>query len=119
MALPKSIEEFYARLPSEQQVALKQLRGVILAAMPGAEERLSSGVPFYWHNGTRAVGMGAAKTHLSFFIMHGKVLSEHQGILKPYAVSSTAIRFTPDKPLPKELITQLVKARAAEIDSKQ
>lgn len=80
------------------------------------EERISSGAPFFWHGRHRAVGFGAAKTHLSFYIMHGDVLDRLREELIGFDVSRTVIRFSPDKPLPPALIRMLVQARIQEID---
>ncbi len=63
----------------------------------------------------RAVGYGAAKGHLSFYIMHGEVLRRHAAQLAAYDVSRTVVRFTPDRPLPGALVRTLVTARLREI----
>lgn len=108
--------DYLAALPPAQREALTVLRDTIRGVAPAMEERLSSGAPFFWHRGRRAVGFGAAKEHLSFYIMHGNVLARHRKELEPYDVSRTVVRFTPNRPLPSELIRTLVRARIEEIE---
>jgi uncharacterized protein YdhG (YjbR/CyaY superfamily) len=61
--------------------------------------------------------MGAAKRHVSLFIMYGAVLETHKDELSAFDTSNTVIRFMPNKPLPARLVIKLVKARMAEIEA--
>jgi uncharacterized protein YdhG (YjbR/CyaY superfamily) len=115
-SVPEPIRAYLAALPPPQRRALETLRAIILSVAPGMAERLSSGAPFVWHRGKRAVGFGAAKQHLSFFIMHGNVLRTHRDALAAHDVSRTVVRFAPDKPLPAALVRTLVRARLVEIE---
>ncbi len=110
-------DRYLAALPEAPRAALAALRETIHAVAPELEERLSSGAPFVWYRGRRAVGLGAAAQHLSFYIMHGGVLAAHARELAGYDVSRTVVRFTPERPLPPALVRTLVKARLAEIDA--
>ena len=103
-------------LPIGSRDALQAVRDTIKSVAPGMEERMSSGAPFFWYRGRRAVGFGAAKAHLSFFIMHGDVLEAHRKDVAAHDTSRTVIRFTPARPLPATLIRKLVRARLAEIE---
>lgn len=116
--MPNPVSQYLTALPQKEREALEALRKKILALMPEAEERLSRGVPFFYYKGKRAVGFRASKTHLSFFIMEGKVLDTHRKELADYDNSSTVIKFSPGNPIDKDLIKKLVQARMAEIESK-
>lgn len=116
--MKQDVTKYIESLASHERAALSILRAQILQLVPDAEERLSRGVPFFYHRGKRAVGFRASKGHLSFFIMEGKVLDEFRGELDPFDNSSTVVRFTPENPLPEELIKKLVLARIEEIDRK-
>ena len=115
---PATTDEYLAALAPAQRSALEAVRDAIRSVEPTLQERISSGAPFFWHRGRRAVGFGAAKTHLSLYIMHGAVLTTHRHDLASFDTSSTVIRFAPDQPLPAVLIRKLVRARLAEIDGK-
>jgi uncharacterized protein YdhG (YjbR/CyaY superfamily) len=113
---PATAEEYLSALPPAHKEALEAVRSTIRAVAPGMEERMSSGAPFFWYGGRRAVGYGAAKLHLSFYIMHGAVLEAHRKDLAAHDSSRTVVRFTHEKPLPAALIRKLVRARIAEIE---
>lgn len=112
---PTTTDEYLSALPAAHKQALENVRAVIKSVAPDLEERMSSGAPFFWYGGRRAVGFGSAKLHLSFYIMHGAVLKLHRKQLAAYDTSSTVIRFTHERQLPGELIRKLVSARIAEI----
>lgn len=112
----ETVEDYLSTLPEPIRETLQALRTSIKSVAPGMEERLSSGAPFFWYRGRRAVGFGAAKSHLSFYIMHGDVLKTHRKDLADYGTSRTAVRFTQEKPLPTELVQKLVRARLEEIE---
>lgn len=68
--------DYLETLPTHEKEVLASMRNQILQLVPEMEERLSRGVPFFYYKGKRAVGFRASKTHLSFFIMEGKVMKE-------------------------------------------
>jgi uncharacterized protein YdhG (YjbR/CyaY superfamily) len=104
-------------LSPENKKVLRGIRKQILAIAPTVEERLSRGVPFFYHLEKRAFGFRAAKKHLSFFIMEGKVLETLKAEITEYDASSTVIRFTAADPLPEKLIKKLVLERISEIEN--
>lgn len=111
-----AVIEYLNNLSPNEQMALKTLRKQILDCVPNLEEKLSRGVPFFYHRGKRAVGFRSSKNHLSFFIMEGNVMKELHKELTDFDISSTVVRFTIEKQLPEELIKKLVLARIAEIN---
>jgi uncharacterized protein YdhG (YjbR/CyaY superfamily) len=111
-----AVDDYLARLPQEQREALERLRQDIRSVVPEVEEVLRSGVPAFRYNGKPLVSIGAAKRHLSLFIMYGAVLETYKDELSAFDTSSTVVRFMPDKPLPARLVKKLVKARMAEIE---
>lgn len=114
--MSNTVTQYLSGLPKKEREALETVRKKILSLMPEAEERLSRGVPFFYYRGKRAVGFRSSKTHLSFFIMEGKVLNSHRLEISDYDNSQTVIKFSPDKPLDQEIIEKLVRARMAEIE---
>ena len=53
-AKPRDVDEYIARAPAETRAALAELRAIIRAAAPAAEERISYGMPYYFLNGRLA-----------------------------------------------------------------
>jgi uncharacterized protein YdhG (YjbR/CyaY superfamily) len=116
MGLSKEVDQYLSTLTDEERRTLQTLREQILAVYPAIEEGLSRGVPFFYYRGKRAVGFRSSKEHLSFFIMEGTVLKRLQNLFSDFSSSSTVIRFSVPKPLPRSIVEQLVKARIDEID---
>ncbi len=110
------VSQYLSTLSNEERETLETIRKQILSLMPEAEERLSRSAPFFYYKGKRAVGFRSSKTHLSFFIMEGKVLDTHRSELSDYDNSSTVIKFSPEKPLDENIIEKLVRARIQEIE---
>jgi uncharacterized protein YdhG (YjbR/CyaY superfamily) len=111
------IDTFLARLPGEKREALDDLRRVIAAAAPAAVEGIAYGVPAFRYRGRPLVSFGAGKDHCSFYVQSPAVMEAHRDELAAYDTAKGTIRFTPDKPLPASLVTELVKARIAETDA--
>jgi uncharacterized protein YdhG (YjbR/CyaY superfamily) len=106
----KTVDDYIAAAPRETQVKLAQLRKVIKAAAPGADEYISYGMPFY-RQGEARVAFAAFKNHIGFFGV-SSVIAEHRQELAGYRQTAKGtIHFPIDKPLPVALIGKLVKAR--------
>jgi uncharacterized protein YdhG (YjbR/CyaY superfamily) len=87
------------------------LRTVILAAAPEVEECIGYGIPCYKQNGM-VISMAAYKNHCSLY--PGHTLRDFSEELKGFKMSKGGIQFPHDAPPSDELVTRMVKARAAE-----
>ncbi|MGQ0639876.1 MAG: iron chaperone [Gemmatimonadaceae bacterium] len=108
-----TVDEYLNAVPQDQRAALSQLRQTIRGAAPNADETVSYRIPFYKYNGM-LVGFSAAKEHCTFHIISADVLRDNAAALKKFETGKGSIRFTPENPLPKALVTKIVKARIAE-----
>lgn len=115
MTAAANVDEYLLALNVADRSALEAVRATIRSVAPHMEERMSSGAPFFWYAGRRAIGYGAARHHLSLYIMHGAVLATHQADLEGYDASRTVVRFTAARSLPDALLRKLVRARIREI----
>ena len=111
-----SVAAYVASLPPAQRRSFQQLRRVIRAAAPGAEEGISYGIPAFRLDGRLLVWCAAFKEHLSLF-PGADVVRMHAAALKSYSTSKGTIRFPVDGRLPAGLIQKLVRARRAELRS--
>jgi uncharacterized protein YdhG (YjbR/CyaY superfamily) len=109
-----SVEEFLAVVPPDQRAALEDLRQLIRSAAPDAEELINYGIPMFRLNGKNLVSFSAAKKHCSFHVQSPAVMQAHAAALTGFTTTKGSVNFTPDKPIPPELVTKLVKARIAE-----
>lgn len=109
-----SVDEFLARLPDDQRTALDRLRQVIRDAVPDAVELINYGVPAFRLNGRNLVSFGAGRDHCSFYVQSPDVMAAHASQLAGFKTSKGTVTFTPDRPIPDELVRSLVDARVAE-----
>lgn len=113
-APPKDTDDYLAKISPDMRAMLEDLRKVIGKAAPEAVEAISYGIPAFKLNGKPLVSFGAAQKHCGFYVMSPAVMEAHAAELEAYDSTKGAIRFPVAKPLPKALITKLVKARIAE-----
>ena len=105
------VEAYLARVPEPARTTLENLRAMIRAAAPkDATEAISYGIPSFHYKGA-LVWYAAFKKHCSFFPMDHSLEEEFAEELKKYKTSKGTIQFPVDAPLPKKLVTRIVKAR--------
>jgi uncharacterized protein YdhG (YjbR/CyaY superfamily) len=107
-----TVDEYIAEFPSETQKKLVQLRKTIKEAAPDAEELISYGMPFYRQNG-RLIYFAAHKNHIGIYPMITGV-EEFNSRLSSYKWAKGSIQFPYDKPIPFDLISEIVKFRVRE-----
>ena len=113
---PKTVAEYIAAAPKELRGTLKELRAVIRRTAPGAEEKISYGMPYYGYKG-RLAYFKLSKNHIGLYIPP-PVIAEHKHELKGYETAMATVRFPLDKKLPVGLIGKLVKARMIKNETK-
>ncbi|KUO75863.1 MAG: hypothetical protein APF81_05385 [Desulfosporosinus sp. BRH_c37] len=107
-----SIDEYISKSPLEIQETLKILRKVIKEAAPEAEEKISYQMPTFALHGN-LVHFAACKKHIGFYPTPSGIDSfKHE--LSEYKGSKGSVQFPIEKPLPYELIREIVKFRVAE-----
>ena len=111
-AIPKTVDEYLAHLPSEMRAALQKLRTTIRKAAPEAEEVISYQMPAFRHHGM-LVYFAAFKDHCSLFVWSPAVRREFAMELQPFAAGKGTLHFTSREPLPSALVTRIVKTRVA------
>ena len=113
-APPKEIQEYLARQPAPQRKALRKLRKIILAALPGATERISYKIPAFERDGRVLLSMAGFKSHCSLFggYATAQIAKDEPG--EGYRVKASTIQFDPAKGLPATLVRTIAKARIAE-----
>lgn len=110
---PVSFDDYLGRLDGEQRAALQSLRATIRRLLPAAEERIAYGICVF-HLRRGVVGFGASGDRCALYLMSNRTVAEHPELLAGYDTSTGTVRFEASRPLPKSLVTRLVKARLAE-----
>jgi uncharacterized protein YdhG (YjbR/CyaY superfamily) len=109
MKKPKDVNSYIKTARRDVRAKLVQLRRIIKATAPKADEGISYGMPYYEYNGALAY-FAAFKNHVSLFIPP-PVIEEHRRELKAYETTKSSIHFQLDKPLPTALVQKMVRAR--------
>ncbi len=109
---PTTVDEYIAGYPEEVQRILSRIRAVIKEAAPGAEEKISYGMVGVFLNGG-LVWFGAYKHHIGMYPTSTEMEAAIAG-LPAYKGEKATLRFPLDKPVPYDLISEVVKFRVAE-----
>ena len=84
---------------------LKEVRQILHEAIPEAQEKISWSMPTFW-KGRNIIHFAASKKHLGLY-PGGEATGVFADRLADYDVSKGTIRLPYDKPLPKDLITEI------------
>jgi uncharacterized protein YdhG (YjbR/CyaY superfamily) len=109
-----TVDGYFALIPGPARTRLGELRTIIRAAAPkGAVECIHYLMPSIEYKGA-VVCYAAFKNHLSLFPMNAQLTTDLGKEAGEYRTSKGTLQFPLDKPLPKALITKIVKMRAAQ-----
>ncbi len=107
-----NIDDYIAQFPVETQAILEQLRKTIRTVVPEAQEVISYFMPAFKLKSV-LVYFAATQKHIGFYPTASGVAA-FQDELAPYDYSKGTIRFPTDKPLPLDLIRNIVRFRVEE-----
>jgi uncharacterized protein YdhG (YjbR/CyaY superfamily) len=110
------IDDYLDGLPPAQRDAFARVRATVANIAREAEEGVSYGMPAFLYRERPLLGFRAAKGHLSVFPFSPAAIDSVRDRLGGFDVSKGTIRFSPDNPLPEDLLADLVTARMQEID---
>ena len=112
-----TVEEYLATQSVENQVRIQELRQVINDNAPDAIEGIFYGMIGYKLNKKPLVYVGGFTKHIGFYATptgHEKFKEE----LSSYKQGKGSVQFPLDKPLPVDLIVEMVKFRVIENNQK-
>jgi uncharacterized protein YdhG (YjbR/CyaY superfamily) len=108
----ENVDAYIQTFPPEIQKHLNQIRETILKNAPAAVESISYGMPAYKLNGKPLVYFAAFKNHIGFYATP----TGHEAFAKELSVykqGKGSVQFPLSNTMPLELITKIVKFRAA------
>jgi uncharacterized protein YdhG (YjbR/CyaY superfamily) len=108
----KSIDEYILQFSPDIQEILNRLRKVIKEAAPGAEEKISYQMPAFVLHGN-LVYFAVCKKHIGFYPTPSGI-NAFKNELSEYKGAKGSVQFPIEKPMPFELISEIVKFRVAE-----
>ncbi|WP_354146795.1 DUF1801 domain-containing protein [Arthrobacter sp. 754] len=110
-----AVDDSLAGLPEPNRGCLQRVIQIARTVVPEAEEGMSYGMPALRFEGKPLLGVTAAAKHLSVFPFSPAVIDAVADRLEGYSLSKGTIRFTPEHPLPEDVLEEIVRLRRAEI----
>jgi len=114
MSVPSTVEEYLAALPPDRRAPMERLREAVVTAAPGATEVIAYGMPGLRLDGRFLVSYAAFRRHYSLFPASEGVVTELGDRIRPYLAGRGTIRFPAERPIPTDLVTQVVAIRLRE-----
>lgn len=102
---PQTVDEYIAAQDERVQPRLREIRDILRAALPDAEECISWSMPTY-RKGRNIIHFAASKNHLGLY-PGGEASAVFAEELTAYDVSKGTIRLPYDRELPAELIGRI------------
>ncbi len=102
----------------DQKQALTFLRQKIRSLLPDHIECLSYAMPGFrepGNGGKMVVGYAAFARHLGLYPHSGSVIPKLLSLCEGYKTSKSGVLFTPETPLPTELLKAIIRLRQAEL----
>lgn len=109
---PKDIDEYIAGFPKDVQEILEKVRITIKEAAPEAEETIKYQIPTFTLKGN-LVHFAAYKKHIGFYPAPSGI-EKFEKELSVYRSAKGSVQFPLDKPIPYDLISQIVTYRVKE-----
>jgi uncharacterized protein YdhG (YjbR/CyaY superfamily) len=109
---PTSIDAYIASFPADIRQILAQVRATIKDAAPMAEEVISYSMPAFKLNGM-LVWFGAHTNHIGLY-PRVSAIEAFKVQLADYKGAKGSVQFPFSKPMPLELISEIVKFRVIE-----
>jgi uncharacterized protein YdhG (YjbR/CyaY superfamily) len=110
------IDSYIACFPEATQKILTKIRAIIRKTTPEAQEKINYGIPTFTLNGN-LVHFAAYKNHIGFYPGAAGIDSFRKE-LSCYEGGKGSVRFPLDKPIPYDLITEIVKFRVIQNSEK-
>jgi uncharacterized protein YdhG (YjbR/CyaY superfamily) len=106
---PTTVDDYIAAFPKETQALLEAMRKTIREAAPEAREVISYQMPTYKLKGN-LVHFAGYKNHIGFYPGSGAIAAFQKEIAS-YKSAKGSVQFPIDKPLPLDLVAQIVRFR--------
>ena len=109
---PNEIDQYIAGFPADIQEILENLRAVIREAAPEAEETINYQIPTFRLHGN-LVHFAAFKKHIGFYPTPSGI-EKFRKELSVYEGAKGSVKFPLDKPIPYDLVREIVRFRVEE-----
>lgn len=108
----QNIDDYIENAPIEVQKKLRELKAVIKAEVPDAQERIAYGMPTFSQYGN-LVHFAAFKNHIGFFPAPSGIENFKDELAK-YKTSKGTVQFPLKEEIPMDLVREIVRFRLKE-----
>ena len=102
---PETIDEYILNQPEKAQPLLKEINETIRAAIPDTMEKISWSMPTYWKK-RNLIQFAAFKNHVGLYL-GPEAVEKFADRLTGYQTQKGTIRLPYDRPLDRELVTEI------------
>lgn len=107
------IDQYIATFPKKVQARLTEIRQLVKSAAPNAIETISYQMPTFKLNNQNLVHFAGYKSHIGFYPVPSGI-EKFKKELSIYKQGKGSVQFPLDKPLPLQLISNIVEFRVKE-----
>lgn len=108
--MDEKVKEYIDSFDKPMADALSNLHEIISSTVPEAEDKIYYNLPTFMYKGILVVIAGFAN-HCSLITIKKETLAKFKERLKGYKISGATVQFTPEKPLPKDVVIDILKER--------
>ncbi|MFI6428046.1 iron chaperone [Promicromonospora sp. NPDC050880] len=109
--------QYIASLDGPARDAVEHVRARALELVPDAEEGTSYGMAALRYRGSPLISARATANHIGLYPFSPPAIEALAPDLAGFSTSKGTVRFTPDRPLPDDVLDRLVLFRRDEIDA--
>jgi uncharacterized protein YdhG (YjbR/CyaY superfamily) len=113
------VDAYLAALPADQRQLLEGVRAAIRRLVPDAEDTISYDMPAFRLDGRFLVSYAGWKRHCSLYPLTDSFLAAHPGELDGFGRTKGSIHFTAAKPLPPDILDDLIRARVEDVTGRE
>jgi uncharacterized protein YdhG (YjbR/CyaY superfamily) len=113
-----TVDEYIAMFPEEIQVLLEKFRNAIRQAAPEAVESISWRMPTYKLGGKPLAYFAGHKQHIGFYPIPSGIEAFKEELAEYKQSGKGTVQFSYKKPLPLDLIQQIIAFRLREVSMK-
>ncbi len=103
----ETVDEYISYFPIDVQKILEKIRSIIQTSVPNAKEEISYQIPSFKINNSYLIYFAAYKNHIGLYPIP-PTADEYNKKLSLYRFSKSTIRLPLSKPIPYDLIKNIV-----------
>ena len=113
--LPTPVDEYLAGVDEPERSALERVRRAVHSVVPAGEEVISYQLPTISHHGMVAA-FARNRDFCSLYVAY--TLEQFRDRLEGFSMTKSAIHFTPEQPVPEQVIVDICRVRVAENEAR-